>query len=342
MLATLDLSVLDRPRLKENIWQITAGEPQAFVETPDGCFEVAAGQALAFLHIRPHCTPHNSVAEIAARSGIGAVEVAAMLASLGTIGLVAGEAPEDASANAVIDRLSRIVTLWAQELARDFVGNALIAEDLPRSILVGWLLETYHYVRDFPEAIAVAAALAPEGPLRRLLTRYADEERGHERFVLETLENLGLSRQEVVESCPLVSTRMIGLLMRDLFAAAPASVLLMAALVEAQELPEDDAASADDADGAQAQLEAHYHLPTAALAPYFLHQTIDSQLGHQRLFADNLDCFDIADPALLDTIVDKLHDLKHGFDLQGLEIRRYYGATEGAYVPRQPMSFGAI
>ncbi|MEG3164349.1 iron-containing redox enzyme family protein [Sphingomonas sp. PB2P19] len=331
MLATRDVSVFDRLRLRENIWQVTQGEPTAFVETPDGCFEIATEQALAFLRIRPHCTPHNSVADIAARSDVPAPQVAAMLASLTTIGLVGGH-----PSRPTIERLKRIVDLWSGELARDFIGNALIDEDLPRPVLLGWLLETYHYVRDFPDAIAAAAALAPEGALKALLVRYGEEERGHERFVVETLVNMGLSAREVIDSRPLVSTRAIGWLMRDLFATAPASVLLMAALVEAQELPD------DGADGAQALIETRYDLPKGALAPYFAHQKIDAQLGHQQLFEDHLDCFDIDDAATLDRVVDKLHDLKHGFDLQGLEIRRYYGSGDGAYLPRQPMSFGAI
>ena len=331
MLATRDPPLLDHPYLRENLWQVTPDAPLAYVESPDGCFEVPTEQALAFMRIRPHCTPHNSVASIAERSGVAAPEVAAMLASLYTIGLVGARETGDP-----IARLTRIVELGSNELARDFIGNALLDEPLPRTVLIGWLLETYHYVRDFPEAIASAAALAPDGPLKGLLMRYADEERGHERFVLATLQNLGLSAREVIESRPLVSTRAIGWLMRDLFAAAPSSVLLMAALVEAQELPE------GDAEAFQAQVEARYDLPRGALAPYFEHQAIDSQLGHHRLFADNLDCFDLGDAGVRDTVVDRLHDLKHGFDLQGLEIRHYYGATTGAYLPRQPMRYGAL
>lgn len=331
MLASLDLSVLDRPRLRENLWQLDPDEPLAFVDTPDGCFSVPTEQALAFLRIRSHCTPHNSVAEIAVRSHVPVEEVAAMLASLHGIGLIG--AREEGSVQA---RLSRIIALWSHELARDFIGNALLDEGLPRAVLVGWLLETYHYVRDFPEAIAQAAAQAPDGPLRDLLTRYADEERGHEHFVLETLENIGLSRAEVIASRPLVSTRLIGFLMRDLFALAPAAVLLMAGLVEAQELPEEQVMAF------QAEMEARYDLPSGALAPYFAHQAIDAQLGHQRLFADHAELFDLRDPASLDQVIDRLHDLKHGFDLQGLEIRHYYGALEGAYLPRQPMLLAAI
>lgn len=255
-----------------------------------------------------------------------------MLAALDGIGLIATSDPTDRD---IRDRLARIVALWSDELGRDFIANALLDEDLPREILVGWLLETYHYVRDFAEAIGEAAARAPDGPLKHLLKRYADEERGHERFVLRTLENLGLSAEEVAQSSPLVSTRLIGFLMRDLFKTEPASVLLMAALVEAQELDGGLAA------GFQAEIEARYALPKAALAPYFEHQAIDAQLGHQQLFADNLALFAVDDPALLDRITDKLHDLKHGFDLQGLEIRHYYGAQAGRYLPRQPMAFTA-
>lgn len=331
MLAPPDFSWLDRPRLRENLWQVSPDEPLAFVDTPDGSFTVPTGQALAFLAIRAHCTPHNSVAEIAARSGVPVAEVAAMLASLQDIGLIGARGDGDVTA-----RLQRMIALWSHELARDFIGNALIAEDLPRSVLVGWLLETYHYVRDFPEAIAQAAAQAADGPLRMLLHRYAEEERGHEHFVLETLENIGLSRAEVIASRPLVSTRMIGFLMRDLFAIAPAAVLLMAGLVEAQDLPEGEVTAF------QAEMEARYELAPGALAPYFAHQAIDSQLGHQRLFADHAELFDLRDPALLDRVIDRLHDLKHGFDLQGLEIRHYYGAQQGAYLPRQPMELAAI
>ena len=74
----------------------------AFVETADGCFEIATDQAWVFLRIRPHCTPHNSVAEIAARSAVPAPDVAAMLASLGTIGVLGARAPRP-----VIDRVKK-------------------------------------------------------------------------------------------------------------------------------------------------------------------------------------------------------------------------------------------
>ena len=49
----------------------------------------------------------------------------------------------------------------------------------------------------------------------------------------------------------------------------------------------------------------------------------------------------IRDEQTLHDIVNKLHDLKHAFDVQKLEIEHYY-ARKGNYVPRQFVDFFAV
>jgi hypothetical protein len=87
-----------------------------------------------------------------------------------------------------------------------------------------------------------------------VLRRYADEERGHEGFVLQTLVNLGMSRVEVTTSIPLLSTRLVGFLMRELFELEPASTLMVAAVIEAQEF---DEATGRQVQGASARALRH-------------------------------------------------------------------------------------
>jgi len=65
-------------------------------------------------------------------------------------------------------------------------------------------------------------------------------------------------------------------------------------------------------------------------------------LGHSKLLEDNLELFSVAEPGALDRIVDKMHDLKHAFELQSSEIKSYYGNLSGMYFPRQPMTFSAL
>ena len=327
------------PRLRENLWQIDLDSPHSFVETTESTYEVPTPQALAFLEIRSHCTGHNSIAEIGARSGVAPADVLSILLSLAQAGVTRPQVTDDGAAPISLDqvreKLQKISAIWSRELGREFVANELLTDAMPKTVLLGWLLETYHYVKDFPEAIAVGARQA-EGALRTVLERYVAQETGHERFVMQTLLNLGLTADEVRASRPLVSTRLISFLMRELFAFEPVSVLLVASVIEAQELP------TDDLDGIQSTLEARYGLARGAMAPYFEHQMIDARLGHSSLLADNLELLQVTDEAVLDRMVDKLHDLKHAFELQSKEIKMYYSDLAGKYFPRQEVSFSAL
>lgn len=329
---------LEYPRLRENIWQIVPGEPAAYVETLDSLFEVPTDQALSFMNMRTHCTGHNSIEEIAARSQTPAENVRANVYSLFSAGLLmppAGATADHPAVETAREKLKQIGEIWGRELTRHFVANELLDDGLSRDVLVGWLLEMYHYVKDFPEIIAYGGKKAT-GRLAALFERYASEERGHEEFVVRTLINLGLKRAEIEASNPLVSTRLIGFLMRELFEFEPATVLLVASIIEAHETPE------DRLEEFQRQLEQKYDLQQGAMAPYFQHQLIDVSLGHSKLLEDNLELFVVRDVGALDRIVDKMHDLKHAFELQSVEIKLYYGNLSGMYFPRQPMTFGAL
>lgn len=201
--------------------------------------------------------------------------------------------------------------------------------------MVGWLIEMYHYISDFPAAIDVAVNYA-DGELKTLLIKYANEERHHNIYVLRTLINLGIKEKEIQCSTPMLSTRLIGFIMRDLFQLCPSSVLLMAALVEANEIEEDQLNIFND------KMREYYSTPDQAFKPYFDHQKIDTKLGHVDLLKNNLHLLQFNNKQTRDLVLNKLHDLKHTFDLMSLEIESYYKEMAGKYFPRQPIYFNAI
>jgi len=333
-----ELSAESRPRLRENILHIYPDMDRANLITPDQTFNLPTYAALAFLRMRSYCTGYHAISDIAGRSGCSITDVIACLESLRPAGIVhtsddreAAEVPED-EARA---RLLKITDLWANELKLNYIGNELAGGRLNRDVLIGWLIEMYHYIKDFPEAIAHAARQA-RGDLEPLLWKFANEERGHEVFVLATLAQLGLSRAEIEASSPMLSTRMIGVVMREMFDLEPSSVLLLAALVEAQEFDE------DQVELFKAALDTHYGIGAKSFDPYFEHQKIDFNLGHARMLEDNINLLRVKDRAVLDKIVNKLHEVKHAFDLQSMEIRQYYADLNGKYVPRQAMNFAAV
>jgi Iron-containing redox enzyme len=329
--------LLGHPKLRENVWRIRADGHPSELETLRGTFEVESGRALEFMKIRSHCTPHNSLDVIASRSGVPRGRVIADLFSLIEPGVLAApdRCESTPSPRVVIDTLMKAAGLWGRELSAVLIGNQLRGTLLPRSLIQGWLLEMYHYIADFPVAIQFAADIA-EGELREVLQRYAAEERGHERFVVRSLQALGLSPAEVQGSRPLASTRAVMLMMRSLFSIHPATALLLAHMVEASEAPQEDLRQL------RQEIEAMQQLPEGALEPLFEHQAIDASLGHQTLLDRHRRFVPTGPRALLDQMVGALHDLKHMFELQMQEIVEYYGDLGGRFLPPQPVDYDSL
>jgi hypothetical protein len=71
-----------------------------------------------------------------------------------------------------------------------------------------FLVETYHYVRHSCELMRSAweGIGRDRSELRNYLEQHIEEERGHEQWVLNDLENLGYQREAVTQSLPLSET----------------------------------------------------------------------------------------------------------------------------------------
>ena len=327
-------AVLPGSRLRENILHVDPSGDVAYLQTTDETFTLSRSAALAFLRMRPYCTGYHKPEWIAELSGLSQPDVEAVLGALSASSIVITPDSNAPALDAVPRLLMAACKLWGEELNRTYIGNRLVAGGT-RTLLIGWLLEMQHYIRAFPEVIWHAAAVA-DGSLKEVLERYARQEVGHEEFVIETLQNLGLTRPEIVGSVPLVSTRTIVMLMHELVSTTPAAMLFVAALVEAQEFDDEQVRRFTDALGRT------YAVPADSFAPYFEHQRIDVELGHSKLLEEHLDLVSLASMEQADLLTDRLHDLKHTFDLQGLEIQNYYGELAGKYLPRQPMTVTSL
>ena len=224
------------PKLRENVWHVNPSHETAALITSRATYQVPAVAALHFLKMRSYFTGHNSLEAIAKKSGFSMEDLTALLQSLEPAGIVYEASTSDklVPIEHVREKLSLACRIWSQELALGYIGNEFARGELPKTVLIGWLLEMYHYIRDFPHAIEHGARCAT-GELQEILHQYAEEEKGHEEFVLRTLMNLGMSKAEVHTSIPLLSTRMIGFQMRELFEVEPSSALMVAAVLEAQE-----------------------------------------------------------------------------------------------------------
>lgn len=325
------------PKFRHNLWTNFADEPEVtYLTVSHGRFKVPAAEAQEFLKIRSLCTGHHDLTAIAQRSGLPVDRTRDIVRSLIDADMLRrGYRPFDSLSESEIQvGLLAAARIWAEQLRETHIAVDVFNGTVSRHVAIGWLLETYHYIKHFPDALTVAAQAA-SGELRDVLAEYAQQERGHEAFVEQTLLRLGLTADEVRHSVPLVTTRLIDLLMRELFASTPCAALLLAAIVEADDFVQGELA------GLQENFSRHYGGAEDCLAPLFQHSQIDSHLGHGKLAQAHTRLLHFKNASDLHETVNRLHDIKHAFDAQKLEIKDYYG-RQGNYVPRQRVDFFAI
>lgn len=325
------------PKFRHNLWTSYADEPDVtYLTVSHGKFKVPTGEAQEFLKIRGLCTGHHDLPTIAQRSGLTLERTRHMVQSLvdGDMLRRAARPFEVLSQEEIQAGLLAATRIWAEQLRETHLAVEVFNGAVSRRVAVGWLLETYHYIKHFPDALARSADSA-SGELRSVLAEYARQERGHEAFVEQTLVRLGLRPEEVRQSVPLATTRLIDLLMREMFTATPCSALLLAAIVEADDFP------AGELPRLQQDFSRHHDAAPDCLAPFFQHSQIDSDLGHGQLAQRHAALLQFKDGNELHETVNRLHDIKHAFDAQKLEIKDYYGHP-GNYFPRQRVDFFSI
>jgi hypothetical protein len=333
----LDKDYKKYPKFRHNLWITPDYNPEiTYLTVSHSTFEVPTNDALKFLQIRSHCTGHNTVEMIASKSGMSAEEVSALIDPLieAEVLHLPFSPIESLLSEEILKSLYAACQIWSEQLAECSIVYDIIQGKVQRSVVLGWLLEMYHYIKAFPFALDLAAE-STSGLLKEVFTKYASEERGHEEFVLQTLVNAGMSRQEVEQSIPLVSTRTIDFIMRDLFLTEPFSVLLVARIIEAHDFNEKQFIELDKV------LVDKYQFSPRLLDPFVEHIKIDAQLEHSDLFDKYAALAESNFSSNLHVMVNKIHDLKHAFDLQKLEIKEYYSNT-GNYFPRQFVDFFAI
>lgn len=325
------------PKFRHNLWTSYYDNPSVMILTVShGDYEVSVQEANEFIKMRPHCTGFNTKSDIANKSGLKTEEVNKILTSLKDAEIL--HLPfvdlDKVSDQQIQDTLLAATRIWGEQLAETSISRDIFLGRTSKQVILGWLLETYHYVKDFPNTLEVAL-YASEGKLSEILNNYMLQERGHEKFIAECLIKGGLTKEEIEESIPLISTRTISFLLKELFQFEPISVLLVASIIEADEFSEEDSYEVTK------KIALDNSFPEDIFAPFLKHVEIDNQMGHQKLLENNIEILKLIDKNKLHQIVNMLHDLKHAFDLQKLEIYEYYDKS-GNYFPRQKVDFFAI
>ncbi|MDC9613240.1 iron-containing redox enzyme family protein [Xenorhabdus khoisanae] len=323
---------LETPKFVHNLW--TKNEDnEYFLRFIKGLYKVDPDDAKDFLKIRRYCTGHNTITELHEKTGISKSRIMEIVSSLNEIEMLRNE--NIISQENFIDKIIIACDMWAEQIEETHLFNKFLYGDVSYNVLLGFMLENYHYIKLFPQTITLAIENTRDERTKNALEEYQKQEIGHEVFMLRCLLKMGLKKDEVETSIPLVSTSNIINMMNDLFSKYPESVFLVAKVIESHDYDEDEVSIAID------KINQNYRLDQGTLEPFFEHSKIDYELGHSQILEknkplirfDNIDC--------ISYILNAIHDIKHAIDLQCLEIEDYY-TKQGNYIPRQRVDYFGI
>ena len=328
-------SFLQYPKLRHDLWYLYKDQPDSYrLVVPGSIYEVPLLEAEKFLKIRPFCTGHNDLEEISLRTKVSIEEIETMVVSLETFGILHHpiEKWDDVSKELVISRLEEACLAWRDQLKETYIAKHIMNLQSSPPIVLGWLLETYHYIKNFPFALQSAVENANNLKLKGFLRRYMDQEKGHEIFIEKCLIKTGFSSQEIRTGNCLVSTKFINRQMIEMFAFEPLSVLPVSLMIESLEFDEEELSNSyEDA-------ALYYGFDPSTFEGFLQHMKLDFEMGHGNIFSDNKELLNELPYEKLNDVVNSLHDLKHCFDLQSMEIQKHF-SKNGTYMPRQYITF---
>jgi hypothetical protein len=157
-------------------------------------------------------------------------------------------------------------------------SEALARSPSPSRLLLGWLLDQYHYVSGAAGHVGSAIVHAPSERLQLMLSEHLSQEYWHASWLVTGLRAAGLRERDVVESLPLPAT--LGA-MSYLRALAATDTLGYFATIGVRE---------SDGSGFEERAKAWERylgvLPEAALAPFRDHELLDMKEKHASVSAE--------------------------------------------------------
>lgn len=198
-----------RPLLRSDAICTVTGD-ELIVATPHMDYDFRGTSAAALAAIVDQLDASVTVGALAARAGVTAEEVAAILQVLAEEGDVVDlqEAFESPTPDRFLDIYTQVCRSWAPEIEATPLFAELMAGTAQPATVLGWGIETYHYVESANEHMSAAVAYCrSDTVVRRWLARHYVEEHAHGQIFLDGLAACGLSPEQVRRAPPLASTR---------------------------------------------------------------------------------------------------------------------------------------
>ncbi|APR78829.1 Hypothetical protein A7982_04176 [Minicystis rosea] len=236
--------------------------------------EVEDRRALA--RILPMCDGIRPLREIAPEIGIPEDRLAAIAATLFELGVIDDAASGPVTGVAFNRHISSIASPYFFVLSQKVGLHARLMNRPPRRLLLGWLIESQHFIASAADYMSVAVSSAPSERARMLLSDYLASEFWHGSWVRQGLFAAGLSAEALNGAEPLPGTSAVTNALRILAARDFHAFAACLCLHESPAIDGTEQATA----GFWSAITASGALPATVTDPFREHHMIDCAEQH--------------------------------------------------------------
>jgi pyrroloquinoline quinone (PQQ) biosynthesis protein C len=228
---------------------------------------------------------------------------------------------------------------WKKDIFTHPFWKTLSSGNAPRKLVLGWLVEFYHYIDASNEHMAASVAHCRHDDVEQLwLAKHYTEEWDHNKMFLAGLVGAGLDRHEVLTAAPLASTRALINYITEVAVADTHSYAAMHGIFQTA----GDSDEWHKVDVFYEFLLSHYPFGASILKAFRDHAALDAELGHDDLVFEGI-CKRVGrfTPNRISDILDATRTLVEYFVLFFEGILDYYGAPD-ALLPRRPIDVRGV
>src|SRR5437879_3540533 len=126
-----------------------------------------------FLHLKSLLDGRNSIDQICEKTGININDVNSILNTFSGIGILRQETPTPLIQSLdFIKKITDSCDMWQKQIGFHNLFDDLENARLRKEVFIGWLIETYHYVKSAPIHTSFAIANCKNNHWKDILTGY--------------------------------------------------------------------------------------------------------------------------------------------------------------------------
>jgi pyrroloquinoline quinone (PQQ) biosynthesis protein C len=271
-----------RPLLSTHLTTLTSSTLDLTVVADDTAYSFRDRSAVVLSQVWPYLDGKREMAAISLDCGIPWDEISAVLAPLTQDGWAIDDRAvyEAEAAEQFFEAYRDLCEFWKKDIFTRPFWTELASGQAPRNVVLGWLIEFYHYIEAANEHMpASVAQCRTDETIQLWLARHYAEEYDHSQMFLDGLVEAGLDRDRLRDALPLASTRALINYIKEVASSDTVAYAAMHGIFQAPGSTESWRA----VERFFEFLLAHYDFGGPVLRAFRQHASLDAELGHDDL-----------------------------------------------------------